>query len=522
MIPDEVKRLSKAPLLSMGALWGMLIYQLQVTWTVNPQYSYGFLVPILCLFMLWRQGDKSVIVPDNSPSLAKKAFTSIAMILGCLSLFPLWVIREANSDWRLLNWAFAFIVIGITFTWLGRKNTFLSLKSYIYPTLFFLVSVPWPLAWDAEITLYLQNQATIFATEILWILGYPVEYTGNLIKIIGSGKVVSSVDEACSGIRGLQSSIVIALFLGFYYNFPIWIRLCFCILGVFSAFVINLIRVFALTYIGVTKGSDSIGYWHDPAGYTESIAIFICLFGIAVLLSKILKHNPDDEFKGNFKLFSFPKEKVLPTVVLIWALFILSINYVWYYQKETKLKPTPLIEIIYPEKLNSFESHSISDTVKAQLHYSQAKSATWVDPTTEVLMQGFYCRWKTSEGSPSILAIHRPDQCLGSRGLNLVKKYSNFYVNHLNFRINIEAYTFELHGQQLHVFRCIWPDKTLSKTLPGFPKEGYDLKGRIQAALDGKRNTGNRLIVFAIKKVENFKAAKEIAISQFQQSIQKI
>jgi hypothetical protein len=79
-----------------------------------------------------------------------------------------------------------------------------------------------------------------------------------------------------------------------------------------------------------------------------------------------------------------------------------------------------------------------------------------------------------------------------------------------------------LHGQQLHVFRCIWPDKTLSKTLPGFPKEGYDLKGRIQAALDGKRNTGNRLIVFAIKKVENFKAAKEIAISQFQQSIQKI
>ena len=188
MIPDEVKRLSKAPLLSMGALWGMLIYQLQVTWTVNPQYSYGFLVPILCLFMLWRQGDKSVIVPDNSPSLAKKAFISIAMILGCLSLFPLWVIREANSDWRLLNWAFAFIVIGITFTWLGRKNTFLSLKTYIYPTLFFLVSVPWPLAWDAEITLYLQNQATIFATEILWILGYPVEYTGNLIKIIGSGK----------------------------------------------------------------------------------------------------------------------------------------------------------------------------------------------------------------------------------------------------------------------------------------------------------------------------------------------
>lgn len=515
-----VKNLNILPLVSLGILWALLIYQLQVTWSVNPQYSYGYLVPALCIFMLWRQGYKNKIEPDLNPNPAKKFFCYSVIALGALAIFPLWLIREANSDWRLLNWAFAFNVLAISYAWIYKGIKLKSLIHYFYPTLFFLVAVPWPLAWDAELTLYLQEQVSIYVTEFLWFIGYPVQLQGSII-VMPSGPV-SSVDEACSGIRGLQSSIVVALFLGFYYNFPLWLRFPFVGIGIIIAFVINLIRAFILTYIGVVNGTEAISSWHDPAGYTESIGIFIVLFCMALLFSKLLEHNPDDEFEGNWKLFELKEKKSLSYPIIAWLVICVIFNFAWYHYKEKELKDTPSIKIVYPTDIESFESHPISDTIRSQLHYSEAESVTWIDPKTDAHMQGFYSRWKTGDGSPSILAIHSPDQCLGSRGLLLKEKFPVFHVKHLGYNITVEAYTFTLGPRELHVFRCIWPDKSLTTQLPGFPKSGYDLRGRVKAAWDGKRNTGNRLIVFAIKETNDYETAKGIAIRQFKESIQEL
>src|SRR5580658_5353140 len=42
-------------LLSFALLWFILLNQLRVEWTVNPQYSYGWIVPLLCLGLLARR-----------------------------------------------------------------------------------------------------------------------------------------------------------------------------------------------------------------------------------------------------------------------------------------------------------------------------------------------------------------------------------------------------------------------------------------------------------------------------------
>lgn len=517
----QIKALGKIdplPLIALGSVWAMLVYQLQVTWSVNPQYSYGWLVPALSLFMIWRQGHKAVLQPlSKEQTSPREIFLNIIIILGCMTLLPMWIIREANPDWRLLNWVFAFNVLGITYSFLAKEYSLSNLRYYIYPTLFFLVAVPWPLAWDAELTLFLQEKVSIIVTELLWFLGYPAKMLGSVI-VLPTGPV--GIDEACSGIRGLQGSLVVALFLGYYYQLPIWFRIPFCFLGMAIAFVINIVRAFTLTYLSAANGPESINTWHDPAGITESVCTFIVLFGFAILLSKIFNHNPDEEFEGNFKLLEFSKNKFFSFAVISWVAICVTISFGWYYYKEIELKDTPLIQIEYPTTLDSFESQPISDTIRSQLHYSDAASAIWIDPETKAHMQGFFCHWKTGDGSPSILAIHRPDQCLGSRGLQLKARHPNFTIAHLGYIINLEAYTFGLGKHELHVFRCIWPDKTISKELPEFPKAGYDLGGRIKAAVEGKRNTGNRLIVFAVKEVRNFDMAKTIATQQFITSIQ--
>src|SRR5690349_21242213 len=44
---------SLGPLL-LAFLWFVLINHLRVEWAVNPQYSYGWAVPFLCLYLAWR------------------------------------------------------------------------------------------------------------------------------------------------------------------------------------------------------------------------------------------------------------------------------------------------------------------------------------------------------------------------------------------------------------------------------------------------------------------------------------
>src|SRR6266404_2097142 len=39
----------------LGYLWFTLINHLRVEWTVNPQYRYGWAVPVLCRCLIWRR-----------------------------------------------------------------------------------------------------------------------------------------------------------------------------------------------------------------------------------------------------------------------------------------------------------------------------------------------------------------------------------------------------------------------------------------------------------------------------------
>ena len=44
-------------LLPLAWLWFRLIDHLRVGWSVDPQYAYGWAVPFLCLYLLWRNAE---------------------------------------------------------------------------------------------------------------------------------------------------------------------------------------------------------------------------------------------------------------------------------------------------------------------------------------------------------------------------------------------------------------------------------------------------------------------------------
>ena len=107
-------------------LWFVLINDLRVEWTVNPQYSYGWAVPFLCAFLVWKNAEtrkinaetlKTETLKGNSGVSSNFSFSTFQLFSFCALAFlytPTRLIEEANPGWRLMSWALAIEVVGLT------------------------------------------------------------------------------------------------------------------------------------------------------------------------------------------------------------------------------------------------------------------------------------------------------------------------------------------------------------------------------------------------------------------------
>src|SRR5664280_2710753 len=115
-------------LLPLAWLWFRLIDHLRVEWSVNPQYAYGWAVPFLCAYLLWRKAkcrkqkaeighQKTVVsgpVVSGQWSVVSGPAVLWSLAFCALLYLPTRLIQEANPEWRLVSWALAIEVVAIT------------------------------------------------------------------------------------------------------------------------------------------------------------------------------------------------------------------------------------------------------------------------------------------------------------------------------------------------------------------------------------------------------------------------
>ncbi|MDQ6766051.1 MAG: exosortase, partial [Verrucomicrobiota bacterium] len=87
-------------------LWLWVGWHLHDEWSLNAQYNYGWVVPVLAL-LLWylRWQDAPPVAPEDARSL-RWLQRGILLVL-----LPVRVIEEANPDWRFLGWFLAILVV---------------------------------------------------------------------------------------------------------------------------------------------------------------------------------------------------------------------------------------------------------------------------------------------------------------------------------------------------------------------------------------------------------------------------
>ena len=473
-------------------LWADLVRSLSSFWSANPQYAYGWTVPALSLFLLWECWNTR---PAPAPTGRRGAAFLIAGILAAC-LLPTRLLLETTPDWRFAQWAIAAEVIGLSLCAVHLAGGRSWLWHFAFPIAFIFISVPWPVKIEQPLIQTLTDWVSSLTVGGLNLCGVPAIQQGNVIEI-STGIV--GVEEACSGVRSFQATLMAALFLGQLWDFRWRSRFILIGAGVAFAFFCNVIRALLLSYVAEKNGIPAIEKWHDPAGFTILGVCFAGLLGLALLLRpRTGRGLAPAETRA---------PEILPrtfvTALAAWVVLVAVGTELWYRTAPASLSAWWRVE--WPEHQQAFAEIPMSAKVR-EMSFDVGRQAHWKeDDGSDWTM--FYFRWLPGLAtSRNFARWHNPEQCLSSIGFQRVAEFSPAIIRKGEIELLFQTFRFDLRGTPHYVFFCVWEDRKE----PGGPKlpEEWTIGSRFRTILQRKRRLGQQVLEIAITGVENEKIAR--------------
>ena len=476
--------------LALGALaacWLLFFVELRTEWSINAQYSYGYVVPVLGLALIWGRGRER---PKVAPGKLTVFF--IVLVVGLLLLnLPMRLVSQANPEWRLLYWIHGLQVVLLSCCFCYYLGGWRWSLYFLPPLAFMLVSVPWPMAWEQKIIQGLMRFVAGLTVLVADWLGIPAVQHGNLIEV-GAGLV--GIDEACSGVRSLQSALMVSVFLGELYRFSVTRRLY--LLGCSLVFVIvaNVARTSFLVWAAAHYGLRQMEVWHDLAGTLVMLGV---LFGL-MLLTYLLK--PGDKSPGTTSARPTASLPVVPRWVGLgafgWLVTTTAMSEGWYRAHESNLSANAQWSVAWPAQSANFKKSQVPQRWLQILRCSDSQAASWQDESGN-FWSGFFLRWPPEKNSAQLAKGHSPDICLPAAGARLLKDCGPVLLPAQDLQIPFRHEVFENGAGPFHVFYCLWSDRVSNEEKP--LREDGSQTSRLQAVLAGRRNLGQQVLELVVQ-----------------------
>ena len=525
-----------APLLF---LWLGLIRHLGVEWSLNPQYRYGWAMPFLSIYLWWRNhqrtepsgtfessaGGSRDLSGIRCPSVPPTAYAAVAFVFA-FAYAPTRLIQEANPEWRLVSWALAIEVVGLTILVLRFSLAFFQSagcplsRFSLFPFLFFLLSVPWPTLLETPVIRTLTAATAQGTAELLGLLGIPAVLHGNVIETRAG---LLGIEEACSGIRSFQASLMIAVFFGEICRLSLPSRILCVIGGLGFALCFNLIRTTLLSLIVATKGSATLAAWHDSTGLTILLSCFTATWFLAFCLRKFkaTTHSAPKSkhlvsvFEDPDNSLSRPSSWGLSFALAGWIAFVEISTQTWYGIHE---QTNPICWRIEPPSDQLWiRPLALSETSRQFLRFDQGLNLTWQD-SAGLRWQAIFLRWEPNRVASRLARNHTPDDCLVAAGHNLIPDPALHTISVQGLNLPFRFYSASDQAACFHVFYCLWEDRAPQQP---FDAEWLTYRNRLIPVLTGHRNSGQRSLELALWGAENDQVA-EMAFKAVLPTILKI
>ena len=246
----------------VALLFAPVIMELIGAWSSRDDYSHGFFVIPIALYMVWQKREELLRFPLAPLGIG------LPLLAGATTIYVVSVLAKFHT---LSHISMVIVLLSLVLFFAGWKVS----KALLLPVLFLLFMFPIPSAYYVLVTNPLKLFITKISMEIIHLMNIPVYREGNLLFLASTQLEVA---EACSGIRSLYSYLMLACLFAFMSRKRIS-KTVLLISTVPLAFLVNIVRVTGTGVLADFFGSEvAHGFFHQFTGLVLFVFGFVVLF----------------------------------------------------------------------------------------------------------------------------------------------------------------------------------------------------------------------------------------------------
>ena len=260
------------------AFYGPIFPPLIKEWYEHENFSYGFLIPFIFLYLMWEEREA---FKDNSVGPSPWGAVSFlgALLIG--------VIGKALGEPFISRVSFVLAIASLVHLFWGWH----CVKRLAFPLAFLFLMVPPPYVVVKEVSYYLRMSDAFIANYLVQAAGVPVYRDAYMLHL---PNITLEVADVCSGIASLFA--MLALGTIYVYYLPTRIGMKFVVLA--SAFIFpiiaNLFRIFLVAVSVYYYGPIMLeAFFHKFTGtFTFLLSLLMLLWFGETVRRRYPKESP--------------------------------------------------------------------------------------------------------------------------------------------------------------------------------------------------------------------------------------
>lgn len=248
----------------LGFTYADALMRLHEIWSKYEELSYGYMVPLISLFLIWQRRDL-LLTERYEGSWWGIVFIAFGLLLH--------LIGEMTTLYLIIQYSFVIVLIGVALTVLGTSGFRHVWAAFII--LFFMMPLPSFLL--QELSAQLQLISSELGVAVIRLFGISVFLEGNVIDL---GQMKLQVVEACSGLRYLFPLMTLGFIVAYFYQAAMWKRWFVFLSTVPITVLMNSFRIGMIGMLVEYRGaSQAQGFLHDFEGWV----VFMACTGILLI-----------------------------------------------------------------------------------------------------------------------------------------------------------------------------------------------------------------------------------------------